>query len=253
MMRALVRCTALLALTACTAYDVPMLRPDPGAIQLVQIREGVWVHTSHYTYPNGNTYPSNGLVVQEGDGLLLIDTAWGEVQTAALLQKIAAEIGLPVKRAVITHAHGDRLLGVDLLRARGVVVFAHTKTVQLANESGLPLPSHTLAELIEPGEALDGGSVELFYPGPGHTPDNLMVWVYDKGVLFGGCAVREPTATGLGNVAQADLKLWALAIERALRRYDDAEIVVPGHGPWGTTELLHHTLKLLRPDLGPAV
>ena len=67
---------------------------------------------------DGAVYPSNGLIVRDGDELLLIDTAWGAKNTAALLAEIEKQIGLPVTRAVSTHFHDDRV-GVDVLRAAG--------------------------------------------------------------------------------------------------------------------------------------
>ena len=37
-------------------------------------------------------FPSNGLIVRDGDELLLIDTAWGAKNTAALLAEIEKQI-----------------------------------------------------------------------------------------------------------------------------------------------------------------
>ena len=53
-------------------------------IQIIKLDEGVWMHTSYYTYPNHVKFPSNGLIVKEGHQLTLIDTAWGELQTVQL-------------------------------------------------------------------------------------------------------------------------------------------------------------------------
>lgn len=221
--------------------------PRPEAtVELDSLRPGVWVHTSYYTYPNGSRFSSNGLVVQDGDGLTLIDTPWGERLTATLLERIERELRLPVRHVVVTHAHGDRTAGADLLRERDIPVRAHPRTIALALQVGLPPPSDSLAGLAEPGDAVALGAVEILYPGPGHSPENLMVWVPAAKVLFGGCAVRPADATTLGNTAHADVSAWPRAIEAALERYGSAEVVVPGHGATGGLELLRHTLSLLR-------
>ena len=39
--------------------------------------------------------PSNGLIVRDGDELLLIDTAWGAKNTAALIAEIEKQIDFP--------------------------------------------------------------------------------------------------------------------------------------------------------------
>lgn len=215
-------------------------------VEIREIRPGVWVHTSSHTFPDGSRVPSNGLIVREGDHLLLVDTAWGELLTVQLLDEIARTIGLPVRRAIITHSHADRLAGVDILAQRGVRVLALPMTQRLAMQQGMPTPHDTLAMRETPGSTVRVGSVEVLYPGAGHAPDNLMVWIPAQHVLFGGCAVRDMSAHSLGNTADADLASWPRAIALAERRYPDAEVVVPGHGTVGGPELLHHTLELFK-------
>ena len=217
-----------------------------GTVTVDSLRPGVWIHTSEYTYPNGSRFSSNGLVVRDGHGLTLIDTAWGERLTVALLDRIERDLRLPVHRAVVTHAHGDRTAGADALRDRGIPVLAHPETIRLALGVGLPPPSDSLSGLARPGSSVTLGAVEVFYPGPGHAPENLMVWVPASKVLFGGCAVRPGDATTLGNTAHADVKAWPGAMDRALERYGAAEVVVPGHGAAGDLGLLRHTRDLLR-------
>jgi glyoxylase-like metal-dependent hydrolase (beta-lactamase superfamily II) len=110
---------------------------------------------------------------------------------------------------------------------------------------GLALPSDSLA-ITKPGDAEWVGSVEVFYPGPGHSRDNVMVWVSAARVLFGGCAVKSAASMSLGNLADADTRAWPDAVHRVMDRYREAAVVVPGHGAEGTQELFTHTLELLQ-------
>lgn len=213
-------------------------------IEIRKLGSGVWMQTSYYIYPNGVRFPSNGLIVREDDGLLLVDTAWGEMLTVRLLEEIKAKIGLPVRRAVISHAHGDRLAGVDVLEARGIEVYATLLTQERAVGEGMPVPNRILAKLDSPGMSIQFGTVELFYPGSGHAPDNLVVWVPSERVLFGGCAVRAAASDSPGGVADANMKTWPEAVRLVRARYSEAAIVVPGHGDAGDAGLLDHTLAL---------
>lgn len=214
-------------------------------VQVTELRPGVWIHTSWQTFPDGTRFPSNGLIVREGDQLLLIDTAWGELLTDQLLDWIDANLKLRVVQTVVTHSHHDRIGGAAALQRRSIKILTHPLTKQLASEQGLPIPE-ALADLKEVGSGARIGSVEVFYPGPGHARDNLMVWLPEKKILFGGCAVRATSAKGLGNVAHADTAAWPSSIRRALERYRTAEVVVPGHGEAGGLELLRHTLSLFQ-------
>jgi metallo-beta-lactamase class B VIM len=223
-----------------SADEIPL-----GEVRLREIRDGVWVHVATRAF-DGTVYPSNGLIVRDGDGLLLVDPAWGGENTAALLAAIEAEIGLPVRRAISTHFHDDRVAGVDMLAAAGIATFGTPLTRRLAAAEGNEVPAHVLDGLGEPGDAIRIGPVEVFYPGPGHAPDNLVVYVPEVRVLFGGCAVHEAARITVGNVADADLKTWSASIRRVLSRYPEAEIVVPGHGAPGGLELLDHTINVVK-------
>ena len=54
-----------------TVNEIPV-----GEVRLYQIADGVWSHIATQSF-DGVVYPSNGLIVRDGDELLLIDTAWG--------------------------------------------------------------------------------------------------------------------------------------------------------------------------------
>ena len=225
------------AAAAPTRWEVT---PD---LQVVVLAPGVWQHVSWQRLADGTRFPSNGLLVRDGDGLLLIDTAWGEQLTRDLLDWVDATLRLPVRRAVATHFHDDRLGGAPALLARQVRMVAHPLTRELAAAGDLPLPD-TLGTLRAVGGAARVGPVERFHPGPAHTRDNLVVWLPQQRILFGGCAVRATAATTRGNVADADTVSWPAAIARAEARYPDARLVIPGHGDAGGRELLSHTRSL---------
>ena len=240
------------AVAADVALGHPAAEEIPiGEVRLRRIRDGVWIHVATQTL-GGTVYPSNGLVVRDGDGLLLVDPAWGGRNTAALLKAIEAGIGLPVRRAISTHFHDDRVGGVDTLQAAGIATFGTPLTRRLAKAEGNEVPAHALGGLAKPGDALRIGPVEVFYPGAGHAPDNLVVYVPAARVLFGGCAVHEAVRSTAGNVSHADLEAWPASIRRVQLRYPEATIVVPGHGVPGGRELLEHTIAVVEAHRGRA-
>lgn len=216
---------------------------DDTTIEMRAIQPGVWVHTSYNTF-EGVRYPSNGLIVREGDHLVLLDPAWGAAATRVLLARIRGEIGLPVTRALASHFHGDRTDGVNELKAAGIEVWTHPMTQTLSAKEGNPVPEHALSGLNQPGDTVSFGSMEVLYPGAGHAPDNLMVWLPEQHLLYGGCAVRELATDNLGNTGDADLASWSAAIRRAQHHYPDARVVVPGHGAIGGPDLLSHMHEL---------
>ena len=88
--------------------------------------------------------------------------------------------------------------------------------------------------------------IEVFYPGPGHSVDNVVVYIPQQQLLFGGCFVKEQS---LGNLEDADIDRWPESAQHLLDRYQDARIVIPGHGPYSDTRLLQSTLELSKQKL----
>jgi metallo-beta-lactamase class B len=214
-------------------------------LQITRLAEGVWLHISWQVLPGGTRYPSNGLLVRDGDALTLVDTAWGEQPTRDLLAWVARELKLPVSRAIVTHAHDDRMGGAPVLAERNIPMFSHPLTGPLAAKQGWPRPT-SLATSSAAGSVTNLGAVEVFYPGPAHTVDNLVVWLPRAKLLFGGCAVKDLKSRHLGNVADADVAAWPASLRRLQERYGSrSTLVVPGHGAVGDAALLRHTLELL--------
>ena len=58
--------------------------------------------------------------------------------------------------------------------------------------------------------------------------------------------VKDLTSETLGNIADADLVAWPSTIARVIAAYPAAQIVIPGHGAIGGSELLRHTQVLLK-------
>lgn len=207
-----------------------------------KIKETVWIHRSFGTF-GGKVYSANGLVVLTNKGALVIDTPWTESQTEELFSDIKTKFQKEVLFLLVTHAHDDRMAGVPLFHKRNIPVFSTSLTAKLAKERGFGKTNPILD--IQTRLSLGIQSVEVFYPGHGHSADNIVVWLPETHILFGGCLVKALDAEDLGNTKEADLNEWPNSVKRVLSRYPDAEVVVPGHGDWGKLDLLRHTIRLL--------
>ncbi len=211
-------------------------------LRISELRPDIWLHTSWRVLSSGHRVLSNGLIVREGNRVVLVDTAWGVELTEQLVGWIDTTLGLEIDRAVVTHFHADRMGGSPVLADRGIPFMGSELTRELGTDEGVPLPSPLVG--LGLGKAVTFGSLEVFYPGPAHTRDNVVVWVPEAQVLFGGCAVRPGSASSAGNTADADVEEWPESIRRVQARYGNAEIVVPSHGEPGGAELLTHTLEI---------
>ncbi len=212
-------------------------------LRLTRLSPIVWMHTTIKILPNFGPFPSNGLLVIDGPDAILVDSAWNDEQTAAILDWAAQELKHPVTRAVFTHAHEDKMGGVGAIIARDIATYALPLTNELSADRGLVAARNDLA-LAEAGPPVFLGPVELFYPGPGHTADNIVANVGTAGILFGGCLIRPARARTLGNILDASVGHWQQAVEAVATRFPGSTIVVPSHGPPAGRELLDLTADL---------
>jgi len=194
--------------------------------------------------------PSNGLVAVVRGGLLLIDTAWTEEQTEAILSWGDEVLALPWVGAVITHDHADRDGGLGALVRRKIPTAALDLTVAKLERRGLR--GVTTLFTARAAAFADPRGFEAFYPGPGHASDNIVIAFPGAGILFGGCLIKSAEAKDLGFTGDADLASWPAAVGRVAEKYGQSTVVVPGHGP---VDLGHaacpHTLDLLKPPPKP--
>jgi metallo-beta-lactamase class B len=211
-------------------------------VKLSKIEDSVWLHTTYKLYNTVNL-PSNGLIIQTSSGLVLIDTPSDDSLTVELLDSAKMRFNQDVVFAIVTHAHDDRIGGIRTLLKKGIKVVSIALTCQKAKELGYEVPEQVSS--TDTMFIIGNEKVELFYPGAGHTVDNIVVWLPEREILFGGCLVKSASSTNLGNVADADLKEWPRSIHKVMDKFSSAEVVIPGHGTSGGMELLQHTLDLL--------
>lgn len=215
---------------------------DKDYVELAKINDNVWVHTSYGDF-NGSRTPSNGLVIITSKGLTMVDTPWNPQQTRELIKLAKDTFKKEFVLAVITHAHADRIGGIATLLEDKIDVRSTGLTAKEAEKLGFKKPEPKLD--TKPDIKLGDTEIETFYPGQGHTIDNITVWLPKYKILFGGCLIKSDESKDIGNTADANVEQWPISVQKVLDKYPDAEIVIPGHGKWGSTHLIQHTLELL--------
>lgn len=224
-------------LVAMTMTSLCAFAEDDKTLKVEAIADNVYLHTSFKFYKKFGLVDSNGLVVFDGRDAYIIDTPWSVDDTRRLLAWVRDQ-GRQVVASISTHFHADRTAGIAYLNSQSIPTYTSDLTKSILISKQKALPSHTFS-----GDSAEfnQGSIEVYYPGAGHTQDNLVVWLPRQKILFGGCILRSEEWDTLGNVRDADIASWARSIENVQAKNYDAKIVVPGHGSIGTKALLAHT------------
>ena len=210
-------------------------------LNVVQLTEHVFLHTSYLMF-SGKRYPCNGIIFMSSDSAVVIDTPVNDTLSEQLLAWIVQQ-GLKIITVIPTHFHVDNLGGLKVFHEAGIPSYASALTLKLAAEHQYEVPENSFTDSLDLSVGKE--KIECWFPGAGHTLDNIVVWIPSERILFGGCLVKPVTATGLGNTADADVNAWPQSIQNVIERYPQADIVVPGHGDPGGKELLDHTHELL--------
>jgi glyoxylase-like metal-dependent hydrolase (beta-lactamase superfamily II) len=191
----------------------------------------------------------NSYLVEEEDGLTLLDTMIPGSSKAIL--KSAEELGAPIVRIVLTHAHGDHIGSLDalaeqlpeaevLISARDARLLRKELSLdpdepQVKIRGGLPGARTTPSRTIAAGERI--GSLEVI-AAPGHTPGQMAFLDTRDRTLI--CGDAYSTLGGVETAARMNPRFpvlapatWhrptALATARTLRGID-ARRLAPGHG-----------------------
>ncbi len=212
-------------------------------VELSKVTNSIWVHTSYFE-ENGVLVPANGLIVVADNSLVLIDTPWTDKQMESLDKLVHEAFKGGFSTAIVTHAHPDRMGGAGYLQKKKIPIASLEIVAEKAKEKGLVIPdqvSKADSVILD----LDNTDFEIFFPGEGHSSDNTVVWIEKYNVLYAGCLVKELGSNSLGNISEADLNAWPTSIEVIKEKYQNIDIVIPGHGQWGDTSLIDYTLELL--------
>ena len=203
---------------------------------------------------------------------VLIDTPNENSGTKSLINWIYENYGNIKIREINTGFHCDNLGGNEYLLSQGIPIHGSDLTKKLVIEKGeshknllLKFTSspknkkyHDIYKnlsfkppnrIYEIGEGLKlelGDEIfEIYYPGETHTPDNVVVYLHKRKILFGGCMIHSHERDGPGYIGDANMTEWPKAVKKVKKKFNDCRIIVPGHGTWGDRELLDHTLNLL--------
>jgi cyclase len=179
--------------------------------------------------------------VVDDDGITVVDTLMVRSQWEPFAAAVS-ELGRPVRRTVLTHAHIDHVGGTRAFPASAVY-----GTVPTSDALDQPMPldgykhfmpgfeeefddlaeigTRPVTHLVEGGAYLSA-RVEVL-PATGHTAGDLVVLVADSDVCFAG----DLCYFGVTPLAfQGDPATWADMLDVVVEL---ADTIVPGHGPVG--------------------
>lgn len=212
-------------------------------LKIKQLTKSTFVHISYLQTESFGNVPCNGMVVVDDGEALIFDTPANDAQSKELLDWLENSLKVKPKGVVATHFHADCLGGLTEFHSRQVPSYASSKTIDLAKERNEIVPQQAFDTYLELQVGNTKVANEFF--GEGHTKDNIISYLADEKVLFGGCLIKE-VGTGEGYLGDANVDEWSATVTRIKSKYENAEIIIPGHGKPGGQDLLDFTIELFK-------
>lgn len=202
-----------------------------------------YVYKTFHDY-NGTLISANAMYLVTDKGVVLFDAPWDKTQFQPLLDSIKAKHNKDVIMLFGTHSHEDRAGGFDFYRKKGIKTYSGKLTDNILKSKNEPR-----AEFVIPNDTtftVGQYKFDVYYPGKGHAPDNIVVWFGKDKILYGGCFIKSEEAKDLGYLGDADVKEWEKSIKKVQLKFKNPKYVIPGHDGGTTNKSIDHTLKLVK-------
>ena len=221
----------------------PKLVYESAILQVTQITENCFIHTSFLQTNDFGNVPCNGLIVSDSKEVIIFDTPVNDKSADELIKWIKETLHYNIKGIIPTHFHDDCLGGLQSFHTNKIPSYAYLKTIELAKENNFIAPQNSFNDslLLKVGDK----TILAKSFGEGHTKDNVVGYFPSEELLFGGCLIKELDATK-GYLGDANVAVWSTTVENIKKRFPNLTLVVPGHGKYGNAELLDYTIDLFK-------
>jgi glyoxylase-like metal-dependent hydrolase (beta-lactamase superfamily II) len=186
-----------------------------------------------------------GAIVTKG-GIICIDAPSYPRDARHWVTRLSQLNPRPIKFAILTNAHGDRILNTRWLDAP---IVAHEKAAEKLNNYDKRYPQHLLESLAQrnfmAGKELVNGPVDraaisfntiitiiageyhlILSHNPGPSPGNAWVYIPETDILFTGDSVSVDTPPIISDLC---VTKWLKSLTETLNNFD-VQYLVPGRG-----------------------
>lgn len=212
-------------------------------LQISPLTGNFYIYTTYNVY-EGNQIPAHGMYLVTDSGIVLFDTPWDTTQFQPLLDSIKLKHSLPVTMCIATHWHSDRTEGLEYYKKKGIKTYTTILTDELSKKSNMKRAEY----LIEKDTVFSVGynTFETYYPGQGHTEDNIVIWFAKEKILYGGCLIKGAHAKDLGYLGDGNVKAYYTTLKNVQERFSHPEYIIVSHHDWTNNNSLRHSVKLAK-------
>ncbi len=235
----------LLILSLTILFAVTDISAQVGDIKLhiTPLTGDFYIYTTYNLY-EGNAIPAHGMYLITAQGAVLFDTPWDTTQFQPLLDSINTKHNQRVVLCFATHWHSDKTAGLEYYRQLGIKTYTTVHTDELSKKNNKKRAEF----LMTKDTVFQFGSYtfETYYPGPGHTEDNIVIWFNNEKILYGGCLIKGVDDDNLGFLGDGNIMEYAATLKKVMKKYRNPKFITIAHNNWTDAGSLKHSLRMAK-------
>lgn len=212
-------------------------------LKIESLTDNFYVYTTYNTYQDSKLR-SNGVYLVTKKGVVLFDTPWDTSQFQPLLDSIYMRHKQKVIMAFATHWHSDKTAGLEYYRNKGIKTYTTVLTDLLSQQHNAKRAEFLMQQ--DTTFVIDKYQFETYYPGEGHTKDNIVVWFPKERILLGGCLIKGALDENLGYLGDGNIKEYASTLLKVKRKFSNPTFIITTHSDWRDIHSLDNSIKLAK-------
>jgi len=217
-----------------------------------KIMDGIYVYAA-------GPVDSNCTIILTQEGVVLIDSGHNPPDSQAILKAVKQLTSQPIRFLINTEPHSDHTTGHFLFSPPAIII-AHEGATDSMKKAYNPQRNEKLmADYPDMRESFKGFKMitpqieyrdkmtlnvgertfELYYLKNVHSEADTAIWLPRERVIFSAAVAGVKRFSNLRPSVQIEDMISAMKMMKSL----NPEIVVPGHGPPGTTKIFDDSIQ----------
>jgi metallo-beta-lactamase class B len=216
---------------------------EDAKLKISHLTGDFYIYTTYNTY-DGSQVPANGMYLLTGNGVVMFDTPWDTTQFQPLLDSIKLKHNKSVVLCIATHWHSDKTAGLEYYRQKGIKTYTTVRTDELSKKN-----HNKRAEFLMTKDTVfhvGKYSFETYYPGPGHTTDNIVIWFNNEKILYAGCLIKGADSESLGFLGDGNVRAYESTLKRVQKKFRKPKFIIISHSDWHNLNSLSHSIMLAK-------
>jgi metallo-beta-lactamase class B len=216
---------------------------EKAKLKISHLTGDFYIYTTYSSY-EGNQVPANGMFLVTNSGVVLFDTPWDSTQFQPLLDSIKIKHHKKVVLCIAGHWHSDRTAGLEYYKQQGIKTYTTVLTDELSKKNDKKRAEFLIAKdtVFKVGQY----SFETYYPGQGHTLDNIVIWFKNEKILYAGCLIKGVDDETLGFLGDANVMEYASTLKNVQQKCPEPKYIIISHSNWNNLNSLKHSISMAK-------